>query len=153
MTNISEISRFAPGDLVEIDTRRGRAYVEVTHDHPSYPQVVRGLAAPTGRDVTDPASLRGGATLFTGMVPLGEVLHTLDWPAKIIDRGATDSAPFPDFRMAVRDRRGTVLYWWVWDGSGLRMQDDAPGLEALPMREVLSADRFRTLVQRQTDAA
>ena len=34
---------FTPGDVVEITTNKGKAYVQVTHIHSSYPPVVRAL--------------------------------------------------------------------------------------------------------------
>lgn len=137
---------FKPGDVVEIRTDAGLRYAVVTHDHPSYPTVVQVMA---GAYQTRPDNLAGiveGKAAFTAMVPLRGVLSKLDLVHEVagtVDLGAT-SARFPTFRMPIRDKQGEIVYWWFWDGRGLSYEVD-PGTErdALPLREVMSAGRFR----------
>jgi hypothetical protein len=53
----------------------------------------------------------------------------------------------PRFRMAVRDKAGDVLYWWLWDGDTLSVCTDPDEAErALPLREITGAERFRALL-------
>ncbi len=136
--------KLSPGDIVEIETDGGLAYVQVTHNHVSYPEVVRGLP---GLQATRPelALLARAPTAFTALFPLGGALEQ----GRITGRKVanhpvpeTDRA-FPTFRMPVRGRQGNVVYWWLWDGEGLRFETDLePANDKLPMREVMALDSF-----------
>ena len=46
--------QFSAGDVIEIETEAGLSYVQVTHLHPSYPEVVRTLP---GKYQTRPKNL------------------------------------------------------------------------------------------------
>lgn len=132
----------APGDIVEIDTPAGLAYVQVTHNHTSYPEVVRALAGLHRKRPTDLAALAQGRTAFTGMMPLGEMLASGRLPGRRLGRVGLpeDARAFPTFRTPIRDRQGDVVYWWFWDGEGLHYNAD-PGADSRdwPLREVIGA--------------
>lgn len=142
------MTRFVPGDIVEIETPYGMAYVQVTHDHPSYPQVVRVLPGlhPVRPDLD--ALVRQKAP-FVAMVQLSDdgsaaIRKVANAPIAEADR------PFPTFKMEIREKiegvRNAVAYWWFWDGDSLAYNDDpTPEQRQLPLREVLS---IRELVLR-----
>lgn len=136
--------KLSPGDIVEITTESGLAYVQVTHNHVSYPEVVRVLPGPheTRPEIT---LLAKAPTVFPAMFPLGGALEQGRISGRkvgtyaIPDRDRT----FPTFRMPVRDRQGNVVYWWLWDGEGLRFETGSgPGNDELPLREVMPLDNF-----------
>ncbi|MCC5999946.1 MAG: hypothetical protein JJU19_03675 [Pararhodobacter sp.] len=132
----------APGDIVEIETPAGLAYVQVTHNHASYPEVVRALAGLHSQRPADLTGLAQGKTAFTGMIPLGEMLASGRLPGRRLGPVTVprEARAFPTFRTPIRDRQGDVVYWWFWDGEGLHYSTD-PGTESQdwPLREVIGA--------------
>lgn len=134
-----------PGDIVEIETGDGLAYVQVTHNHPSYPEVVRVLpgfhdSRPDGFDV-----LARAKSVFTTMLPLGGAIKGKRMTGTRVGSTAIpdEHKDFPTFRMPIRDRRGGVAYWWFWDGEGLRYDTELDEKSAgFPMREVMSVSTF-----------
>ena len=137
------LAALQPGDLVEIETPGGLAYAHVLLRPASYPPVLRLLAGRHDRRPDAPGlDLAAGPVL---MVPLAEVADRLGLRASVIDRVPPPERP--RFRMAVRDRAGRVLYWWFWDGDTLSFSDDPDTAhDALPLREVTGAERFRALL-------
>lgn len=134
-----------PGDIVEIQTPGGLAYVQVTHNHASYPEVVRALPGLHESRPADLGALAQSPSLFTAMLPLGGAIEkkrvkgSMIGSAAIPDRYKT----FPTFRMPIRDKRGGTTYWWLWDGESLRYETDLDAQAAeFPMREVMSLDAF-----------
>lgn len=134
-----------PGDVVEIETSGGLAYVQVTHNHPSYPEVVRALP---GLHESRPANIEGLAkepSLFIAMLPLGDAIEKKRLKATKIGAAAIpkESKSFPTFRMPIGDKMGGVAYWWLWDGEGLSYKTELD-LESsnFPMREVMSVNTF-----------
>lgn len=134
-----------PGDIVEIETNDGLAYVQVTHNHPSYPEVVRVLpghhdSRPDGFDV-----LARSKSLFLAMLPLGGAIEGKRISGSKVGAAAVpeEHKAFPTFRMPIRDKKGGVAYWWFWDGEGLRYDTTLDEASAeLPMREVMSLKTF-----------
>ncbi|MGI9424463.1 MAG: hypothetical protein ACR2PA_14810 [Hyphomicrobiaceae bacterium] len=148
---------FAPGDVVELETSAGLAYLQVTHLHHAYPEIVRALA---GLHQTRPADLNllvNLPTRFITMTPLaanlaaGQLTGTRIGHFQIPD-AARD---FPVFRTPIRDRVRRIVYWWHWDGDTLRhvvpdgkIDEDGNANQRLPMREVTDA---HWLLQRLTE--
>lgn len=134
---------FSPGDVIEIEMPKGLAYLQVSHNHPSYPEIVRALPGLHEARPADLDHLVAGKSAFVAMIPLQGALHRGSLQGArcgTFPVPAADSA-FPTFRMAIRDRNGAVVYWWFWDGESLRYDaDPGPDIEALPIREVLSAE-------------
>lgn len=137
------MTTFAPGDIVEIKTRGGMVWAQVTHDHPSYPPVVRVFAAPTDARPDDPAAMAEEPVAFTALMQLDAVLARLELPHRVVAHVPV-TEPFPTFRMPIRDKQGEVVYWWYWDGRGLRhgtrAEDEAHA--HMPLREVMGAAAF-----------
>lgn len=132
-----------PGDILEIDTPRGPAYAQVTHNHPAYPEVVRILSGPRDDRPDDLEALAAAQTLFTALAPMGVAVEASSERVRRIGTAAIPAQcrRFPTFRIAIRDRYGDVIYWWLWDGDGLRYDIHLSEIEAAyPMRETLSLD-------------
>jgi len=134
-----------PGDVVEIKKESGLAYVQVTHNHPSYPEIVRLLPGLHEARVKDIAALAKSESHEVAMFPLGGAIEKKRVAA---DKVGSEAIPkqhktFPTFRMPIRDKQGGVAYWWLWDGDGLRYETELSEQESnLPMREVMSVDSF-----------
>jgi hypothetical protein len=136
---------FSPGDIVEIKTPAGLAYVQVTHNHTAYPEIVRVIEGCFNERPSDIRKLARRATAFTTMVPLSGALelHKIEG-TKIGSENVPDKdKPFPTFKMPIRDKKGEVVYWWLWEGDGLRhtLVDDG-SYDGYPVREVPTITNF-----------
>lgn len=140
---------FTPGDIVEIETQGGLAYVHVTHIHPSYPPVVRALPGLHDTPIKDLASLVSKGYGFTAMIPLETALARSGMTYRVAGRvDLPAGSAFPTFRMPIRDKAGTIVYWWLWDGSGLTHTPELTAEQAtFPTREVMSAATFFARLQ------
>jgi hypothetical protein len=137
-----------PGDIVEIKTDRGLAYVQVTHDHRSYPQVVRVLEGLHQERPSDVEEIAATGTLFSALLPLESMLERGAVPGERIGRAAIPESDrdFPTFKTPIRDKAGAIAYWWYWDGEGLRYDvEPREATDSMPTREVMTA---RTLLER-----
>lgn len=134
-----------PGDIVEIDLPNGLAYVQVTHRHVSYGEVVRAIGGTVKERPRDLAELAAGPSRFHAMFPLGPACASGHIAAR---RAGCAKIPEPDrafplFKVPITGKRGEVLYWWLWDGDGLsRDPDPAIELADLPVRSILTAAEF-----------
>lgn len=140
------MEEYTPGDIVEIETGNGLAYVQVTHAHPSYPPVVKFLNGPYQQRPDNVASLFSGKDEESiAMVPLAGVLKKLNLPHSKIGEAEIpySERKFPMFRMPVRGKQGEIIYWWFWDGQGLSYSSELDEAQKkMPLREVMASDRF-----------
>ena len=137
------LPRLSPGDIVEVDTPTGLAYLHLTHEAAPYPAVVRALARGLSARPKDFAALAAGPALFTGLVPLSEIIARGGIMARKVATVATAAQPFPLFRTPIRDRQGEVVYWWLWDGTGLQWcGTDTPDIDSYPLREIIGAQEL-----------
>ncbi|WP_157019542.1 hypothetical protein [Mesorhizobium xinjiangense] len=137
--------KFSPGDIVEIRTPGGFSYVQVTHNHPSYPEVVRALPGLHGKRPTEFDMLARSQSAFVAMIPLGGAIEKRRIEGERVARTSIpeEHAAFPTFRMPIHDKQGGVAYWWFWDGQGLRYSTEPDAdAEKYPMREVMSVEAF-----------
>lgn len=134
--------RLAPGDILEITTDAGPRHLQVTHVRAPYPDVIRAIAPVSGaRSATEIAK---GKTAFTAMVELSRALSDEAAQTRTIGHAPVpeDARAFPLFRLPIRNRDGEIVYWWHWDGEGLRVAPEA-GDSDLPTREVMPMVRLR----------
>ncbi|MEW5420295.1 hypothetical protein [Amorphus sp. 3PC139-8] len=132
---------FNPGDIVEIETSNGLAYVQVTHNHPSYPEVFRALPGLFQKRPDDFSLLAKREGVFVAMSPLRSAIERGSLSGEFCGNQPVPKSEqtFPTFKMAIRDKQGNVAYWWYWDGEGLRYEADADAdNETLPAREIMS---------------
>lgn len=115
------MEEYAPGDIVEVKTDKGLAYLQVTHTHASYPPVVRFLTGPHKNRPENVTVLTGSAEGPLAMVPLSGVLRKLNLAHTKVGTAEIPQGErkFPTFRMPVRDKQGEIIYWWFWDGQGV----------------------------------
>lgn len=134
-----------PGDIVEIETPGGLAYAQVTHNHASYPEVVRVLSGLHDSRPSDLETLARSMSHFTAMLPLGAAIERKRVSGTRIGAAAIpeEHEAFPIFRMPIHDKQGRVAYWWLWDGEGLRYETELDAdTTDLPIREVMPVDAF-----------
>ena len=139
------MTRYRPGDVIEIKLEAGLAYVHLTHEHDSYPPVVRVIRGVLGQRPDDLTKHLAQAPYLTAMIPLEQALDRLGLPhAKVSSVALPDAErTFPTFRMPIRDKQGAIVYWWFWDGQGLSYSVDLDAIQnSLPLREVMSSARL-----------
>jgi hypothetical protein len=137
--------KLVPGDIVEIEKDSGLCYVQVTHDHPSYPEVVRSLPGIFAARPQDLGKLARSDSRFSAMVPLAAAIEGRKISASLVSNAPVPEAyaAFPTFRVPIRDQQGDIAYWWLWDGSGLRYEIESDETIAdLPLREVMMINAF-----------
>jgi hypothetical protein len=134
-----------PGDIVEIETPGGNAYVQVTHNHASYPETVRVLAGRHQKRPEDFDVLVRSKSDFVAMLTLAGAMKNKRMKAEKVGSAAVppEHKAFPTFRMPIRDKQGGIAYWWLWDGEGLSYVTELDEKTSdLPMREVMSINTF-----------
>lgn len=136
------MNSYHPGDIVEITTDKGLVYVHLTHEHPSYPPVVRLLKGVHAMRPEDIANFAKANVVHITMIPLVTALNRIG----VAHRKAGElpltgvECDFPTFRMPIRDKQGNIVYWWFWDGRSLSYSSELDeNQDSLPMREVMSA--------------
>lgn len=138
-----------PGDVVEIEVGQKKAYAQITHYHSSYPPVVRALNGLHNKRPSDVDALVAGKTRFIAMIPLVTALTRAGASFEVVGQFEipAEHQDFPTFRMPIRDKKGEIIYWWLWDGRGLSYDIElTTAQDALPMREVMTGNRFLELV-------
>lgn len=139
------MSRYQPGDVVEIRLELGLVYAQLTHEHDSYPPVVRLFRGLHTRRPADLAALVEKAPRLTAMTPLAQALDRLGLAHEKVANVALPEGEraFPTFRMPIRDKQGEIVYWWFWDGKGLSYSVELDAIQdSLPLREVMSSARL-----------
>lgn len=142
------MNHFGPGDVVEIETPKGLAYVQVTHQHPVYSEIIRALPGLHLRRPREFGSLAAADAAFKAMVPLSDAIRRGKLRGARVDAVPVPAGdrPFPTFRLPIRDRASNVVYWWFWDGDGLSYGTEGRAdIDVLPLRDVTTAD---ALIQR-----
>jgi|TARA_R110002072_G_scaffold10342_3_gene48102 hypothetical protein len=135
------MNSYSPGDIVEITTDKGLVYVHLTHEHPSYPPVVRLLKGVHAAQPDNIGDYARDNVLYTAMIPLVTALNRIGLSHRKVGELPLTGADrdFPVFRMPIRDKQGNIVYWWFWDGRGLTYSTELEEQQdTLPMREVMS---------------
>lgn len=141
------------GAIVEIRTAKGLAYAQYTHRHPSCGEVVRLLPGLHRKRQQDFDALVQSQTSKYLLVPLKKALAGEGAPLAIVGWQALPPSEqrFPTFRMAICDRQGNVLYWWLWDGAAVWPRTELTEDEQqLPFRVVRSVEELIAELERET---
>jgi hypothetical protein len=140
--------QFSPGDVVEISTPEGLAYVQVTHTHVAYPEVVRILPG-LYQERPALAAVPSVKTRSVVMIPLGGALEHGKIKGMRIGTAQIPKSDrkFPTFKMPIRGKNGEIVYWWLWEGDGLTytLEDDLRLQDASP-REVPTLQDFLSML-------
>jgi hypothetical protein len=137
--------KLSPGDLVEIETGHGLAYVQITHNHIAYPEVIRVIEGIYEIRPDSVELLARAPTVFTTMFPLGGALAGKRIAGSKIGAAEIPEKEklFPTFKMPIRDKQGAIAYWWYWDGQSLKYDTaTSPETDGFPLREVMTVENF-----------
>jgi hypothetical protein len=121
-------------------------YLQITHDHPAYPTVLRAIDG--AAEGADAEAIAARPTAFWAMVELGAALDHGTLEGRVIGQASipADARRFPTFRLPVRNPAGVLLYWWLWDGQGLRLAGQDVD-EELPLREIIDAATLKARLE------
>ena len=113
----SSRSRARPGDLIEVNTPRGLAYLHYTARHPDFGDtvfVLPGLHASRPREWSSPHEQDG----YFAFYPVGAALRQglAEVVARLPISAGMDTPPALR-RPGARSQDGKVLCWLVWDGK------------------------------------
>ena len=142
------MEEYQPGDIVEVETPKGLAYVQLTHTHPSYPPVVKFLSGPY-KSRPENVTVLATEESPMAMVPLSGVLKKLGLKHSRVENVEIPRGErkFPTFRMPIRGKKGEIIYWWFWDGRGLTYSSELEAQQdSLPLREVMSASTMMEIL-------
>jgi hypothetical protein len=103
--------------VVEIETPKGFAYAQRTHNHPTHGDLIRVLPGLVDARPSSLDSLVAGPTQFVSFYALDPAIRE-GWVDVVGTATIPDSGrQFPTFRNRVRDpRTGRIEGWWLWDG-------------------------------------
>jgi len=126
------------GDIVEINTKFGFAYVQYTHNHKKYGSLLRVLKGFFESRPSDLISLAAQVTQFVTFLPLAAA--TKRGIFSIIGNAPIPefARQFPVFRCGV-SAPGTnkISIWWLWDGEKeWKVGELVPEQLMLPIRGV-----------------
>lgn len=133
------------GAIIEIRTAKGLAYAQYTHHHPACGEVLWVAPGLYGNRPDDLAALIEGKGGFAVMMPVKAALRRADARLAIMAWAPVPGflQSFPTFRMAVRNRHGDVIYWWLWDGATVwhqtKLTDEQ---QQLPLRSISSLEEL-----------
>ena len=113
-----------PGEVVEIETPAGLRHVQVLVVRAPYPEILRAI---TPGVAADAASLAAHPTAFAAMTDLGRALARGEVKGRKLGRAPApkDGPDLATFRIPVRNPRGGIAYWWLWNEDGLQLDPDA----------------------------
>lgn len=106
------------GDLIEIRTKRGLAYAQFTHKHPTHGALLRILEGFYSDTPTDLVALANTRSTFQTFFPLAATIKR--GTVSIVGNAPIpeDARAFPIFRNGVADPLTKVVKdWWLWDGQ------------------------------------
>lgn len=128
----------AVGVVVEIPTKRGLAYAQMSHDHATHGALLRVLPGFHASRPLDVCALVSARESFVAFFPLELAVQR-----KIFELVAQCEVPeaaraFPVFRIGIPDpTTRKVKLWWFWDGAKeWRVGSISAAQRALPLREV-----------------
>jgi hypothetical protein len=128
------------GDVFETATSHGLLYVQLTHRHDDYGELIRVLAGTRDQRPHDVAAVAAGPDVWRGFYPLRAAVNQgLMTP---VGRAVVppERASFPTFKTGQRDpRTGEVAQWWLWDGDReWRVDGLDPAMQELPDRGIFN---------------
>ena len=109
--------RIKEGDILEVATAKGLAYVQVTHRHPTMGQLIRVLPGFFSGRPNDFEALAEQEHVFVTFIPASAMVSQ-----GIVERVATVAVPksakkFPLFRGVGTPPGFGKQVWWLWDGE------------------------------------
>jgi hypothetical protein len=137
------------GDIFEINTSRGNAYVQFTHDtdRGRFGEVLRVL---DGIESERPHDFKGRPTKYFVLYPLKKLVRKrqgyVNWVTN--EDVPLDARPFPLFRNGLPGPDGTIADWWLWDGkTETRVGRITAEQRRLPFFEVLNPEALKEAIE------
>jgi hypothetical protein len=120
----SRATGFRPGDVLELETSAGLAYLQVTHWDPIRTWLVRVLPGVHPERPPDLRDLVGGPERFIAFYPAEDavrqrLVHSIgNFPLP------KNGRKFPKMLLeGVADRDGRIMGWWTYDGKQEQLVD------------------------------
>lgn len=105
------------GDILEVETKHGLAYIQYVHRNEMMGWLVRGIEGFYDTRPPDLEELTGQPDLFLTFIYLYADVKdghlTYVGPAQVPDH----LKEFPLFRCSLRQLTGEFISWWLWDGD------------------------------------
>ena len=142
--------QIAPGSIVEISLIDGFGYVQVSHLHNIYQEVLKVCTKSFAEPLPDPQVLAfEKVCLFplSAAIVSGQLQGSVVAPDRRRETESLNKTPFPLFKFAVRNEQGEALYWWLWDGEQIELAAEDTDYNNLPVRRVLMVDEFREMFE------
>lgn len=137
------------GDVLEISTRRGLAYLQITHTDSLMGFLLRVIRGFFAERPTDLEAVINRPTQFVAFFPVVFALKE-----GILSNVGNTAVPetersFPVFRVAgAIDRGGRVLNWSLWDGSSYEdIAELLPEQRTLPIKGVWNDTLLRERIE------
>jgi hypothetical protein len=130
-------SRPRIGDVIEVHTSKGLAYVHYTHKHGQYGALLRVLPNFYRERPKNFSEIVDVEPQFMTFFPLGaacsrRIVHIVG-NVPVPERAQI----FPTFRTGIPNKEGKVESWWLWDGEkGWKIGALKPGMERFPLRGI-----------------
>lgn len=110
--------RAQPGDIIEVSTAKGLAYVQYTHQHPTHGGLIRVFDAVFESRPSGFAEIVKGPVRFSTFFPVRAAVHRGIFKVVGHEVIAPQNAAFPIFRIGIEDPKSKkVALWWFWDGE------------------------------------
>jgi hypothetical protein len=128
------------GDIVEIPTKSGYAYVQYTHRIPQWGALIRVLPGIYKRRPADLKKLADRPERFVTFFPVTIAVHRKIFKVVGHSEVPESAKKLPLFRAAgFIDRAGKVHDWWLWDGEkSWRVGVLTDDLRRLPIKAVMN---------------
>ena len=109
------MARIDIGDVFETATEHGLLYVQLTHRHDEYGELIRVLDGTHDRRPGDVEALAARDDVWRGFYPLRAAVRQGLMSPVAHAAVPAERAGFPTFKTGQRDRAGEVAQWWLWD--------------------------------------
>jgi hypothetical protein len=106
------------GDIVEIQTSKGSAYAQYTHQHPTHGGLIRVFDEVFESRPDSFAGLVDQPVRFSAFLPVAAAVKRGLFKVVANERIALQHRSFPVFRNGIADpKTKKVAVWWFWDGE------------------------------------
>src|SRR3954471_5448970 len=106
------------GSIIEIQTAKGLAYAQYTHQHPTHGGLIRVFDPLFTNPPSDFSQVADGPVRFSTFFPLRAAVSRNTFKVVGHERIAPGNREFPIFRGGNADpKTKKVAVWWFWDGE------------------------------------
>jgi len=139
------------GDVIEIPTKKGLAYAQVSHFHKDYSALLRVLPGFFHARPQDLERCVGVNEKFVQFFPLQAALNQGIFEVVGNFKVPTHASEFPVFRTGVPDRETKkVDNWWFWDGEREWMVGEITAEQRkLPLRGICNDTYLIELIENE----